>query len=88
MEKRTCPKCGSDNINYQAVTNTVSKNARHGCAWWIFVGWWWIPIKWICFTGIALFMFILKLCGVRKKKDVTVDRTRAVCQNCGHSWNV
>ena len=88
MEKKACPKCGSTNINYQAITNTIQKNKHHGLAWWIFIGWWWIPVKWLYFTGIALFMFILKLLGVRKKKNIIIDRTKAVCQDCGNSWDV
>ncbi len=23
---------------------------RHGAAWWIFIGWWWYPVKWIYFS--------------------------------------
>ena len=88
MEKKACPKCGSTNINYQAITNTIQKNKHHGLAWWIFIGWWWIPVKWLFFTGIALFMFILKLLGVRKKKNIIIDRTKAVCQYCCNSWDV
>lgn len=83
----TCPKCGSDNISYQALTNTIVKNKYHSLFWWILIGWWWVPIKWTLFTGIALFMFVLKLLGVRKKKTIIIDRTKAVCQNCGKSWN-
>lgn len=88
MDNNVCSKCGSTNVNYQAITNTIQKNSHHSLFWWLIIGWWWIPIKWLFFTGIALFMLILKLCGVRKKKTLIVDRTKAVCQNCGNSWNV
>lgn len=88
MEQKACPKCGSTNINYQALTNTIQKNQHHSLLWWLFIGWWWLIIKWFFFTFIALIMFILKLLGVRKKKTMIIDRTKAVCQNCGHSWDV
>ena len=88
MEKRVCKKCGSTNINYQVLTNTITKDKHHSLLWWLIVGWWWIPIKWIFFTGIAVFMFVLKMLGVRKKKSVFVDRTKAVCQDCGHAWDI
>ncbi len=85
--KKVCSKCGSSNISYQVVTNTVSVNKHHSILWWLCIGWWWIPIKWIFLTGIALFMFIMKLLGVRRKKTVIIDRTKAVCQDCGNTWN-
>lgn len=25
----------------------MSKN-KHGCLWWLLIGWWWLPVKWIC----------------------------------------
>ena len=88
MKKRVCNKCGSTNINYQVLTNTIIKNKHHSLLWWIIIGWWWLIIKWFYFTGIAIFMFILKALGVRKKKSVIVDRTKAVCQDCGNSWDI
>ena len=88
MSRNECPKCGSTNITFQVLTNTIQKNKHHGILWWLVIGWWWIPVKWIFFTGLALFFFILKLFGVRKKKNVIIDRKIQVCQNCGHYWNV
>lgn len=23
---------------------------KHGCLWWLCIGWWWLPIKWVCFS--------------------------------------
>lgn len=23
---------------------------KHGCLWWLCIGWWWLPTKWICFS--------------------------------------
>ena len=77
-----CPKCGSENVNIQAVS--IVSNKHHGCLWWLIVGWWWIPVKWLCFTLPAL---IVKIFG--KGKGVkTAIKKKAVCQNCGYMWNV
>ena len=88
MDKKICDKCGSDNISYQALTNTIIKNKYHSIIWWLLIGWWWLPVKWIFFTGFAIILFILKICGVRRKKTIIIDRTKAVCQNCGNTWDV
>lgn len=23
---------------------------KHGCLWWLCIGWWWLPTKWVCFS--------------------------------------
>lgn len=79
----TCPKCGGQNVNTQIVQETKLKNAHHGFAYWVFVGWWWIPIKWICFFWIAL---IVKIFGHKKQKVVQKTKSMCVCQDCGYSW--
>ena len=86
MAKRTCPKCGSNNIHYEIVSHTYTKNHHHGIFWWLIIGWWWIPVKWFCFTGLAIFLFILKICGIRRKDYILVTKPTAVCQECGHYW--
>lgn len=78
-----CPKCGSNNINVQVVNEIHLKDAHHGFFWWIFVGWWWVPIKWICFTVPAI---IAKMVGYKKQKTSNKQKTICVCQNCGYSW--
>ncbi len=93
-----CPKCGSENILYQreqtgsvgASTNTVvikeAKKSR-GCLYWFLGGWitdlmWWLAIGWwwkLLFGG-------RKRGGLNFNAGKTINRTMAVCQNCGHSW--
>lgn len=80
-----CPKCGSENVAVQVVTETELKEKKHGVIWWICVGWWWIPIKWLVFTLPALIIAIFK---PKKYKTKTSSKKVAVCSNCGHSWNV
>ena len=76
-----CSKCGSENVNVQAVTHI--KNKRHGVIWWLLIGWWWVIFKWVFFFIPAL---IVKLFGRQKIKSVT--RSEAVCQSCGNHWVV
>lgn len=78
-----CPKCGSNNVNVQMVTETRLKNKHHGIIWWLIIGWWWVFIKWLIFTIPAL---IVKIFVHRRQKVVTKHKKMCVCQNCGHTW--
>ena len=40
-----CPKCGSTNILTQQQSDFQLKTKHHGIFWWIFIGWWWVPVK-------------------------------------------
>lgn len=80
-----CPKCGSESVSVQVVTETELKEKKHGVIWWVCVGWWWIPIKWLVFTLPALIIAIFK---PKKYKTKTHTKKMAVCNNCGKSWNV
>lgn len=80
-----CPKCGSENVSVQVVTETELKEKKHGVIWWVCVGWWWIPIKWLVFTLPALIIAIFK---PKKYKTKTHTKKMAACNNCGKSWNV
>ena len=33
-----CPKCGSENVNVQMVTDTKLKNKHHSLIYWLFIG--------------------------------------------------
>lgn len=74
-----CPRCKSQNITYQTVTETTSteKIKGFGC------------IK-SC-LGFLLFNIpgiLCGLCGMGKGKTKTTTKTKVihVCQNCGHQW--
>lgn len=45
-----CPKCGSNNVNVQMVSETQLKEKHRGCLWWCLIGWWWFFIKWLFFN--------------------------------------
>ena len=75
-----------------------NSNKGHGCLWWICIGsWWWVVkfmwemMKICCTCGLSLF-FRGKKTNATKGKTVTatktINRTVAVCQECGHSWKV
>ena len=80
-----CKKCVSENMDVQAVTEHKLVNKKHGIAWWILVGWYWLPIKWLIFTLPAL---IVKVFKPKKQKMQSKTYLKAICQNCGFSWNV
>lgn len=83
VNKITCPKCGSENVNIQIVSEQQLVTAHHGILWWMFVGWWWIFVKWLILTIPALLAAIF--IGKRKKIKNTQKKVR-ICQSCGHSW--
>jgi len=71
-----CPRCGSDNVTVQAITEVKTK--RRGCLGWLL----WILLA-ICTLGLIL---IIPLITNSKTKSKT--HSEAVCQNCGHRWKV
>lgn len=80
-----CSKCGSENVNVQAVNEVKLKTKHHGIIWWLCIGWWWIPVKWFFLTIPALFA---KIFIPRKQKAVNKTVKKAVCQQCGNIWNI
>lgn len=87
-----CKKCGSENVSVQVVNETDTKlvTKHHGIIWWVLVGWW-LPIKW--FAQLVLFgVFAILYWLFKSPKYKTVTRHRkvslAVCQDCGHTWEV
>ena len=78
-----CPRCGSTDVNVQAVSN-VHEKRKKGCLYWAFIGWWWEPLMWLTFGIFKLFHAIFS----KKTKTVTTIETHAVCQSCGHRWKV
>lgn len=79
-----CPRCKSERVNVQMVTETQLKNKRKGAVWWCLVGWWWVPIKWLFLFIPAI---IIKIFAPKKQKLEVTHKTLCVCQNCGYSWD-
>ena len=98
MPEKCCPKCGGNNINFQrdqtasiGGTKTSFGVKRHGVLWWICIGWWLTMFKWmlaLCTLGFSNLFFRKKnkLNGSTISANKTINRTMAVCQNCGKSW--
>ncbi len=78
-----CPKCGSENVSVQMVSETQLKNKHHGVIWWVFIGWWWFFIKWLFLTVPAL---IVKIFAPKRQKLKITHKSMCVCQSCGHHW--
>lgn len=90
-KKLICPKCHSQNVTVQMVSEQKLVKKKHSILYWVCIGWWWNPfiwfVKWFIFTIPAL---IFKLFGIggKKKELVTTHKSMAVCQNCGYHWEV
>jgi len=77
----TCKKCGSNNVNIQAVASMHQK--RHGCLYQLLIGWWLNIFLWLWFTIPMIFIKLFF-----PKHIVSKTTSMAVCQNCGNSWKV
>ena len=75
-----CPKCGSEHINIQLEQVSAKTRHRNKGILWVLVRLTLI----ICTCGLWL------LIGGRKGTSKTKFKTRkvAICQGCGHSWNI
>lgn len=80
-----CSKCSSDNVNIQIVNEQKLVTKHHGIIWWLCIGWWWIFVKWLILTIPAL---IFAIFVGKRKKIKNIQKKIAVCQNCGHTWNI
>lgn len=80
-----CPKCESENVNVQMVTESKLKTKHHSILYWILIGWWLEIILWLFLTIPRL---LAAMFGHKKQKLVTNHKSVAVCQNCGYNWNV
>lgn len=95
-----CPRCGSNNITYQreqsgnigAAQNTVvikEPRKSRGCLYWLFIGWWLMPMYWLLIGWWWSLLFGgKKRGGINLHADKAINKTIAVCQNCGNSWKV
>lgn len=70
-----CPRCKSEKISF--ISNTQSRN--RGLGSWIL----WLFIAFLTFGIGLIFLFFMAL--TNKK---TTTKTRAVCHNCGHEWDL
>lgn len=97
----TCGRCGSVNISFQReqtgnVGGSVSSykfKGAHGCLYWLFIGWWFWFFK-MLFHLCTLGIFLLfrrnrgRVAGKTFSATKNINRTIAICQNCGNTWRV
>lgn len=78
--KLRCPRCGSENVNAQVVSEEMHvEKGHHGFLYYMFVAWWIWMVK--------LLLAPLRMFGKRDKVYTnTRHHTECVCQNCGHHW--
>lgn len=74
-----CPKCGSENINFQLVqTGAKTKSNKRGCLWEI-------GRLFLIVCTLGLWLVVGKSKG--KSKTKFKNEKMAICQSCGHTWN-
>lgn len=76
-----CKKCNSTNVNVQLLSETRKK--KKGALYWILIGWWFELFMWLFLT---LPWLIIKIFKPDKYKNKVTKR--AVCQDCGFSWEL
>ena len=79
-----CPKCGAHIVTVTVVNDVKLKDKHHGFLWWLCVGWYWVPFKWLFLTLPAL---IFKIFSHKKQTVVIKQRIVYCCHNCGYTWN-
>lgn len=80
-----CPKCGSENVNVQVVSETHLKQKHHSIIYWILIGWWLSLFLWVCLTLPKLIYNIFR---PKKYKTKIINKSICVCQDCGYHWEV
>lgn len=80
-----CPKCKSEDVKIELLNEAQIKTKHRSFFWWLCVGIWWVPIKWLFFTLPAAIIAIFK---PKKQKIVNKQKKMCVCQSCGYSWEL
>ena len=78
-----CPKCKSANVSVQVINQTKLKTKHHNIFWWLFIGWWWVPVKWVF---LLLHALIVKIFAPKRYKTKNVAVTMCTCQQCAYTW--
>lgn len=80
-----CPKCGSENVKIEIVTEQKFKTKKKGLLYWVTIGWFVEPLLWLFLTLPKL---VYELFKPKRYKVKTTTKKMAVCQNCGKTWKV
>lgn len=80
-----CPKCGSENVKVEIVTEQKFKQKKKTLLYWVTIGWLIEPLLWFFLTVPKL---IYELFKPNRYKIKTKTQKMAVCQDCGKTWKV
>lgn len=80
-----CPKCKSENVKIDVVTEQKFKKKKKGLLYWLTIGWIVEPLLWLFLTLPKL---IYELFKPNRFKVKTKTKKIAICQDCGHTWKV
>lgn len=93
-----CPKCGSSHVQIQreqtgsvgaSQNKVVVVNKRSkGCVYWVFFGWWLEPMYWLLIGWWWRLFFGHKKSGLNLNASKTINKTIAICQDCGNTWKI
>ena len=108
-----CPNCNSDNIRIESVQENlgstkisetkyrINVKKKHGIIWWIFIGFWWVPVKFLLNIILWPILAIPKAIhrvsnrgvvatstGAEETVNHIVYKTICTCQNCGKTWEM
>lgn len=75
-----CKKCGSENVTVQMISENASTRTNHTSILRVFGR----MILIVCTCGLWIFVPKRKENGKTKFKN----KKQAICQDCGHSWNI
>lgn len=79
-----CPKCKSENVTTQIVSEQVIRKHHKGLFYYFFVAWWLWFAKLLWNICTIPFRFL----GHTTKHTLTEHKTMCVCQNCGKTWQI
>lgn len=87
IEPIMCPRCNSQDIQFQLVNKQDLVPKRKSLLWWITIGWLWVIVKWIFFYWlVGLFVFVLKMLKPKKYKMTNTVENYKICKRCGYHW--
>jgi hypothetical protein len=78
-----CPKCGSENVNVQMVSETKLNKKRRGIIYWLFFGW---LIELLLWFFLTIPMLIIAIFKPKNYKTKTKHKSMCVCQAIGNHW--
>lgn len=83
-----CPKCGSEDVKVQVVSEEVVRVHKHGWVYWLCVSWWIWIFKAMFWLLTSPYQLLKGAKGKTEKYSNTEHSTMCVCQKCGNTWKI